>query len=550
MSDPAHEALYQQGMAHYQKREWQPALDCFRQLKAVQPSWPGLDALIDEVSWFLQLERLGADEGGEAAGPEDRTHGRSAQRRRLAWQGALLLVLLVLAAFLLWRQALPEGVEGLSEEQLALYHRGQAGLATGDYRAAQQAFAELAALAPDNPAVQEGLRRAYQLEALARAREQAKAAIEAGDWALAEARLTEILAADPADLEAGQQLAFVRRQQEAAALFAEGVAAYDARDLPLAISRLERVAALAPDYRTDTVRELLFVLYLQEGKALIARPGAGVDAIRQAQIRFGQALALRPRNVEAARESQLANQYLNAHLALERQDWNQAQSLLAGIVRQQPDYADGQAAELLYQLLVRMGDEARRSGLAAQAQRAYEQALALPSQVVLDRSAAQAGLQALQAQETPTPTPAHAFAAQPTPSVRVETATLNVRLGPGTDYPLVGQASQGSQLSLIGRNEAGDWLVVCCVNGRPGWVAARLVSVQPDGADLAALPIALAPPLSRPATPTATPTPSPTAAPPSPPPAPGANGGSASPPSPPPPPPPPPPTATPTPVPR
>lgn len=549
MSDPAHEALYQQGMAHYQKREWQPALDCFRQLKAVQPAWPGLDALIDEVSWFLQLEQLGADESGGVVGAEARAPGRS-PRRRLAWQGALLVVLAALAAFLVWRQVSPAGVEGLSEEQLALYNRGKAGLATGDYQAAQQAFAELAALAPDNPAVQEGLRQAYQMEALARAREQARAAIEAKDWALAEARLTEILAADPTDLEASQQLALVRRQQEAAALFAEGVAAYDARDLPLAISRLERVAALAPDYQPDTVRELLFVLYLQEGKALIAAPGAGVDAIRQAQARFGQALALRPRNVEAARESQLANQYLSARLALERQDWDQAQSLLAGIVRQQPDYADGHAAELLYQLLVQLGDEARRNGLMAQAQRAYEQALALPPQVVPDRSAAQSGLQALQAQRTPTPTPSTVLTAQPTLSARVEAATLNVRLGPGTDYPLVGQTTQGSQLSLIGRNEAGDWLVVCCVNGRPGWVAARLVSVQPADADLAALPIALAPPLSRPAVSVATPTPSPTAAPPPPSPTPPGGNGGAVPPPPPPPPPPPSPTATPTPVPR
>ena len=53
----------------------------------------------------------------------------------------------------------------------------------------------------------------------------------------------------------------------------------------------------------------------------------------------------------------------------------------------------------------------------------------------------------------------------------MQTDSLNVRLGPGTDYPIVGQLGAGGQLALVGRNEAGDWLVVCCVDddSRAGW---------------------------------------------------------------------------------
>lgn len=547
MSDLSDEALYQQGMAHYQRREWQPALDCFRRLKAAQPTWPGLDALIDEVSWFLQLEELGGEESPEEADARLRGARLATRRRRLAWQGLLLMALFVAALFLVWRQVVPGGSQGLNEAQRALYNRGQASLAAGDYDAAQQAFAELVALAPNNAAAQEGLRLAYQLEALARARQQAQAALEAGDWAAAEARLTEILAADPTDREASQQLAYVRRQQEAARLFAEGVAAYDARDLANAIRLLEQVADLAPDYQPDAVRELLFVLYLQEGRALLAAPGADLQAVRQALGRFGQALALRPRNVEAARESRLAGHYLNARLAFDRQDWSQARSLLTDLVAAQADYAGGQAAELLYQILVRQGDEARTQGRLDEARRAYEEALALPPQVVPDRRAAQAGLQALLPTSAPTPmaTGVSRLVPQPTLAARVATPTLNVRLGPGTDYPLVGQVALGDSLALIGRNEAGDWLVVCCVDGKPGWVAARLVSVEPAGADVTTLPVALAPARPQPPAPTATPTATPTVAAAPAVPSPGDTGNVA-----PPPPPPPPPTATPTPVPR
>ena len=58
----------------------------------------------------------------------------------------------------------------------------------------------------------------------------------------------------------------------------------------------------------------------------------------------------------------------------------------------------------------------------------------------------------------------------------------------------------GVRLALIGRNAAGDWLVVCCIEERPGWVAARLVRTETD---IAGLPVGLPPP----APPTATPLP-------------------------------------------
>ena len=152
---------------------------------------------------------------------------------------------------------------------------------------------------------------------------------------------------------------------------------------------------------------------------------------------------------------------------------------------------------------MRKGDDARARGDVDAATAAYQAALGW---AVEDSSGAIAGLAALKASWTPTPV----AVALPTPFVESQTDTLNVRLGPGTDFPTIGQVTAGAKLALVGRNAAGDWLVVCCVDEKPGWVAARLVRTE---ADIAALPVGLPPPQAPTATPlptaTSTITPSP-----------------------------------------
>jgi uncharacterized protein YraI len=169
---------------------------------------------------------------------------------------------------------------------------------------------------------------------------------------------------------------------------------------------------------------------------------------------------------------------------------------------------------LAYRLLVQRGEQARAAGDEGAAALAFQQALAL---MVPDPTQAQMALRQLQ----PTATPAPIIQTAPTPFVEVQSDSLNVRLGPGTDFPIAGQLSAGSRLALVGRNDAGDWLVVCCIDGKPGWVAARLVSTT---AEVLSLPVGLPPtraptlsPLTATPAPalaaTATPTPQPVNAP-------------------------------------
>jgi len=95
--------------------------------------------------------------------------------------------------------------------------------------------------------------------------------------------------------------------------------------------------------------------------------------------------------------------------------------------------------------------------------------------------------------ETPTPastpTPPPTPTPTPTPGVAVvkpgPAQGLNVRAGPGTDYPVLATLPAGSRLTPVGRDGSGQWVQVCCVAGdQYGWVLADLVELAANLADL------------------------------------------------------------------
>jgi uncharacterized protein YraI len=74
----------------------------------------------------------------------------------------------------------------------------------------------------------------------------------------------------------------------------------------------------------------------------------------------------------------------------------------------------------------------------------------------------------------------------------------NVRAGPGTGYSIVGQAYKGDVYGITGRNQAGDWWQVCCINNKVGWIWGQLLVFEglTDG-----VPVVV-PPRPQPPTPT------------------------------------------------
>ncbi|MEJ2225671.1 MAG: SH3 domain-containing protein [Syntrophobacterales bacterium] len=79
----------------------------------------------------------------------------------------------------------------------------------------------------------------------------------------------------------------------------------------------------------------------------------------------------------------------------------------------------------------------------------------------------------------PAPPPPRVAPAPPQrPSYYVKVDLLNLRAGPGMDFPKIGQLNRNEELEKVGETE--DWFQVRVKrSGTLGWVAARYLSGQP-----------------------------------------------------------------------
>ena len=93
---------------------------------------------------------------------------------------------------------------------------------------------------------------------------------------------------------------------------------------------------------------------------------------------------------------------------------------------------------------------------------------------------------------TETATPA-AQTIQSAPRAIVKGDVVNVRGGPGTNYPVLGQVKRGQLFEAIARTSAGDWLEICCpvTPGETGWISAPLMTMT---SAIDALPLGSIPP--------------------------------------------------------
>lgn len=107
------------------------------------------------------------------------------------------------------------------------------------------------------------------------------------------------------------------------------------------------------------------------------------------------------------------------------------------------------------------------------------------------------------ATNTPSSTPTNT-ATPATPIVQIRTE-LTVRLGPGTNYPVVNTLPSGIILDIIGKSQDGRWYQVLLPDGSGGWVSSSrsFINIAGNENDI----VVIDPPTN---TPTYTPTPTPT----------------------------------------
>jgi|GEM_PF-541702 len=107
----------------------------------------------------------------------------------------------------------------------------------------------------------------------------------------------------------------------------------------------------------------------------------------------------------------------------------------------------------------------------------------------------------------PTRTPT-ATATPADPYFIVSSARVNVRTGPGNNFPIIGTVTQGERFDIIARNRGNSlnatWIEFCCVNEQSGWIYAPLLDLS---VAWSAVPVSQ----NIPAPPSNTPAPRPTA---------------------------------------
>ncbi|MDX2139193.1 MAG: serine/threonine protein kinase [Chloroflexota bacterium] len=115
---------------------------------------------------------------------------------------------------------------------------------------------------------------------------------------------------------------------------------------------------------------------------------------------------------------------------------------------------------------------------------------------------------------TPTPTATSTFTPTltPTPATPIAepVSPLNVRVGPGTSYPVITQLDLDASVAIIGISEDGAWYRVALDDGTAGWISASPNLISTFGS-LRGIPIAEAPSSTPTETPLPTRTPSSTA---------------------------------------
>ncbi len=415
------EALYTRGMAHYRRREWQRAMEYFVRLKNLEPNRPGIDALLDELDWFIQLQAMEpgtqvvGEEGIEDVVPLVEPEVREvapprpeeeAPRRRFNWQWIvwpLLALAIGVGVYLLATYPQVDPVD-------ALYNRAQARMSTGDYDGAIQAFEEILTLDPNHQGAQFGLEKARRLANLALLYQNARTYIANEQWELASLELTKILEIDPSYEDASDLAQTVERQKTLAELFAEGEDHFNKGEWAQAVHSFERVRTLDATYRADEVRTKLYAAYIEEGKALLAEKGDQSSEVREAISKFSSALTLDPQGDEATELKRNAEAYLPGLVAFEDGAWTLAIMRLEDLYESDPAYAGGHLAEVLYKTYISRGDAYRDSGRYTDALADYRMAQTI---AVSDTSLAAAREEEIFAKYiTPTPTPTNT----PTPT--------------------------------------------------------------------------------------------------------------------------------------
>jgi len=419
--------LYARGMAHYRRREWQDARAIFVRLRSVAPERRGVEALLNEVDLFLQLEAMQPDHAEgvqrsvaseseskpvepvpELQEPLPRSNSplMTAKRKSPAATLLSLLGLLMIAIVVLYVTGTLDGLLGGQRQERVqiLVNQGRAALNVGDYDRAAELFGEALALAPTSEEIKTWYAKAQRYQQLASLYEQAGAEIAAQRWDTALDRLQRILAIDPTYQDTSAKVQFVKSRQALDTRFSEAKAVFDSGDWEETTRLLEPLRDEAPDFRPDEVQQTLFFAYFRIGVDLLASAGDSLDLMAQAIQSLDRALAIFPTDEAALGERRLADLYRQAHLASNQKDWPQAVLALQQIQSARPDYMGGRAVTMLCSAYLSLGDAYYSSRSLEEALQQYRNVLSITGCDHVEAALKEREVNAILYPPTPSPT--------------------------------------------------------------------------------------------------------------------------------------------------
>lgn len=444
------DALYAEGMAHYRRREWDKARQCFLRLKAIAPDRRNVDALLSEVDLFIQLQEMQPGRRGtmpprakvEEARAEPASRKVPAlplERRQRRWP----LLLAVLAVLLIAFSALY--VTGMLDPLLnsqrqtrvqSLVNQGRAALNIGDYDRAVAAFGEALALAPNSEEVQTWYAKAQRFQQMNYLYTQAEADIAAANWDSALEKLEKVIALDPTFKDTRAKIDFVKSQKTLDARFVEAKGYFEQGNWKEAIDILEQLRETAPNFRASEVQQTLFYAYFRNGVEILAGAGDSLELMGQAIQSFDRALLIFPDDKTALTERRLADLYRQGYFFFSQKNWPQAVLVLQQIFSVRPSYMDGRVTTMLCTSYLRLGEAYQMAGDLEQALLQYRNVLAIEGCDHVEAAMREREVYLALYPPTPTPTKTRTptRTPQPTPTV-IATATPEPTAPPPPSRP-------------------------------------------------------------------------------------------------------------------
>ncbi len=393
----AADALYEQGMSHYRRREWHKAREVFMRIKRLQPDRRGIDALLNEIDIFIRLQSMEPGAPAEEKSGETTVRRRedtashsaaaetaAAPKRSLLWRLAIVILLIGIVVTFYLLNKLPQ-----ANEAQRLFNLGQAYYNSGIYDKSVESLEGFLAMNP-TANVREAealLEKARPLAEIQQHYAEYAAVAQQENWEAAVAALQLVetrcqklgYVADPQIRsqceETTRVLPTLVRRAELADLFAEGRAQVDAQEWAQAADIFQRLRGIDPTYRRADVSNYLFVAYLNYGEELLEVAGNATDQVELAIDLFERAVQLRPGDARATEDASSAKTYLAALRAFHANNWEALRAYMLGLYEKRSDYAGGRAASLLCKAYLELGNEAYGKGDKEAALAFYRQAL-------------------------------------------------------------------------------------------------------------------------------------------------------------------------------